>query len=98
VRWNLLSTRSENQREARINERPEIFIKPRKKASKSRSLRGGAPWQKERRDVVALVETKRSISFLWGCVDGNILAPESLATKPERFSCELRPILPFASL
>jgi hypothetical protein len=45
---------------------------------------------KERRDVLPLVETKRSISFLWGCVDGNILAPESLAAKPERFSCELR--------
>jgi hypothetical protein len=53
---------------------------------------------KGRRDVLPLVETKRSISFLLGCVDGNILAPESLATKPERFSCELRPILPLASL
>jgi hypothetical protein len=40
---------------------------------------------KERRDVLPLVETKRSISFLWGCVDGNIVAPESLAAKPAGF-------------
>jgi hypothetical protein len=66
---------------------------------------------KERRAIVTLVETKRTISFLLGFVVvwilwlrrldyGDmyvVLAIKSLATKPERFSCEMRPILPLAS-